>query len=78
MSWQAEKDRLENKDFFKHSVLRSLIHKKKISYTDFAKLLGVNKSTVTHWLNGSKCPNLEHFYKMCKILEVDPSVLLNF
>ena len=47
-----------------------------ITYTELAKRLGVNKSTVSMYLHGKALPSLEIFDKISDILDVSADFLL--
>lgn len=47
--------------------LRDQLDKAKLSQTDLAVRLGVNKSSVSEWLAGKKWPRMEKIDAMCSI-----------
>ena len=51
---------------------------KGITQTKFAKLINVNKTAVTQWIQGKTYPKLEKFCKICKILNITPNYFLGY
>ena len=41
-----------------------------------AKMLGVSKQTVSHYVHGNKLPALDTFANLCKILDLDANEIL--
>lgn len=58
--------------------LREYRELKKISATDFAKMLGVRKSTVSMWEKGTNSFGVEKIKPICEILDITPTELLNY
>lgn len=44
--------------------LRKHLDKRKVSQSEFARLIGVSQPTVWHWLNGSKFPRPEKLLRI--------------
>lgn len=61
---------------FDRDKLRVLLKRKGYTTYDFAKLLGVCQSTVSHYLNGRNKPSFIHMRKMAEVLMVDVDDLL--
>lgn len=56
--------------------LKETLMWKGITQTEFANMLGIEKSNITNWIKGKSAPNLELFYRICLILKEDSNYLL--
>jgi transcriptional regulator with XRE-family HTH domain len=77
LAWQEEQEQLEITRFFKGDILKVTIRQRNFNNSSFASCVGVTRGIVTQWINGSKVPTLFNFYKICKVLDIEPSLLLN-
>jgi DNA-binding XRE family transcriptional regulator len=55
---------------YRAEMIKGKIKLKFGSYGKLAKSMGVDRSTVTKWLNGSRSPNYHTAMKLTKILEI--------
>ena len=54
----------------KQEKIRELYNKSGLSYTALAELLGINRSTLARWLNGTRTPsNITMEYVIMKVTE---------
>lgn len=54
----------------KQEKIRELYNKSGLSYTGLAELLGINRSTLARWLNGTRTPsNITMEYVIMKVTE---------
>ena len=51
---------------------------KGITQTEWAKLLGVKKNTVSQWINGVNEPNCQTIVKLCYVLEITPNEIFGW
>ena len=58
---------------FLNQKIVDLRQKNKLSQTDFAKLLGVTKQTVSNWESGASMPRAEKIGKMCGLFGLEPN-----
>lgn len=47
-----------------------------ISQRELAKRSGVGQSTLSNWVNGKGCPNMNNFIKLSLAFNMDPAVLM--
>lgn len=57
--------------------LRKYREAQKLSQKEFAKLIGVSNSRVSNWEQGINRPDVDILAKICTILKVSPSELLD-
>lgn len=55
-------------------TLAALLKEKKISQRELARLSGLDESTISLYMSGSRTPNLKNHIRLCEALGVD----LNF
>ena len=54
----------------KQEKIRELYNKSGLSYTGLAELLGINRSTLARWLNGTRTPSdITMEYVIMKVTE---------
>lgn len=58
--------------------LKELLKEKNIKPSDFAKLVGVSRATLSLWITGKRNPNMKHRHEMCKVLNVDYSKIFEY
>lgn len=51
--------------------LKAILADKEIKHGDFAKMIGVNTSTLSTWISGKSRPSLEMAFQIADILHVD-------
>lgn len=56
--------------------LKIAISKKNMSQSELAQAIGISKSLITRYIQGSFLPKTEVLISMCKVLEVSPAYLL--
>lgn len=56
--------------------LKISIEKSKYNKSEIAKILGIEKSNISNWINGTGKPSLEVFYKLCILLDESSDYLL--
>ena len=49
-----------------------------LSQDSFAKLIGVNQTTVSQWLLGKKKPGYDSIQMLCEKFEIEPNDLFKF
>lgn len=49
---------------------------KGITQKEFAEMLGIGRTTVCMWIQGTNKPNLEMFYRICIILKESADYML--
>lgn len=47
-----------------------------LTQTEIAKRLGISPYTVSHYCCGNKMPALETFANLCRIININPAILL--
>ena len=55
---------------FRANKVKSQIRKKYGSYNYFAKNLGVDRSSITKWLNGSRSPSYHTAVRITRMLDI--------
>ena len=50
--------------------------KNNLTQSEFGKLIGVNKQSVSKWENGTLRPSIYHLYKISNIIDIKPEFLL--
>lgn len=63
-------------DIFRSNLSR-LLQERKMTQREFAKLVGVSAPTVNDWLSGKTSPRMTKIDKICSILSVKRSDLLD-
>lgn len=58
--------------------LKNALVWKGITQAKLSKMLGVDPSAVSEWINGKCYPTLEKFYRICFILDETPNYFLGF
>ena len=61
---------------FKHEKARAIREKKKITREEVAAALGCSGSTVYNWEVGNHQPDVSDYYRLCKLLGVEPPELV--
>lgn len=56
--------------------LEEQLHKRGISVVEFAKMLGVPKSTVYGWLNRVSVMSLEKYYRALEALDIEEKLFI--
>ena len=56
--------------------LNEIMEYSSISYAELSRELGISKATMSMYKHGKALPSLEHFLKMCEILEVSCDYML--
>ena len=59
-------------------AIRTYRLSQEMSQADLAKATGLLPSAISHFECGRRTPSLKNFCKLCKALEVPPSILLNW
>lgn len=49
------------------TIILELLNEGNLSQIKLAKLLGTNKSLITHWMNGYRRPSVNQCYRLIKI-----------
>lgn len=57
--------------------LKEILRINNISQSDLAKLTGLTECTISRYVNGTRCPNLDNFIKICKALKRTPNTMLD-
>lgn len=57
----------------KKNIIKKALIEKNMKGTELAEILGVEKQTIYNWNSGRGLAQIEVFFKMCKILEIDPN-----
>lgn len=58
--------------------IKEALERKGYSQQDLADLSGINKSSISHYVNGTHAPGNISAYKMAKVLGVSPEWLMGF
>lgn len=58
------------------TLLQKHIHNMKITQDELAKQIGVDRTTVSGWLNGSSVPGKSNAHKLAEFFNVDENILL--
>ncbi|MCR4654795.1 MAG: helix-turn-helix domain-containing protein [Lachnospiraceae bacterium] len=58
-------------------TIKQLRLRKKLSQQELADMMYVDRSTLANWENGRRLPDASMISRLAKILQVDPSILLN-
>lgn len=56
--------------------LRELMHERQKSQADVARDLGINKATLSSWMNGTRTPKMAKIDMLCDYFDVSRSVLM--
>ena len=56
-------------------IIKQIMLERGLSQEAFAKLLGVNQTTVSQWLLGKKKPGYDSIQMLCEKFEVEPNDL---
>lgn len=59
------------KELFRFALIRRLQEIDK-SQTWLAKMLGVDKATISHYVTGDRWPRVDIFLRICDVLNIDP------
>ena len=51
---------------------------KNLSQEGFAKIIGVNQTTISQWLLGKKKPSYDNIVSICKNFNISPNELFGF
>lgn len=70
----TSKEWFEQKHFANH--LWIVLDHWRISYSKFAKMVGVSRQTVHYWCTGEKTPSMKLFRDICIALKIKPEFLL--
>lgn len=57
-------------------VIESKMQIKEMTQSELGKKLGLNQRTISQYVRGNTMPSLETLSKICEILEIDPSYIL--
>ena len=49
-----------------------------LSQADFAKIIGVNQTTVSQWLLGNKKPSFDNIISICEKFNITPNELFGY
>lgn len=49
-----------------------------ITQEELAKMLNVNRTSISQWISGRCYPKLELFYRICLVLRETPNYMLGF
>jgi transcriptional regulator with XRE-family HTH domain len=55
------------------ATLPELRRQRFLTQKALADLMGINKTMISQWETGWWRPNMEHFRKLCEVLEVGPN-----
>lgn len=58
--------------------LKNEIENSPLSQEKIAKALGTTQATVSRWCSGRYQPDFETLFRLCKILDTTPNVLLGW
>ena len=58
------------------TLLQKCIGNMKITQDELAKQIGVDRTTVSGWLNGSSVPGKSNAHKLAEFFNVDENILL--
>ena len=64
-------------EYFLSSRLRKFREDRKMSQKELAKLIGVSSARYSNWEQGLHRPNIEFLVKICEVLNVSPSEMLD-
>lgn len=54
-------------------VIKEIMLERKLSQEAFAKIIGVNQTTVSQWLLGKKKPGFDNIVAICLNFDVSPN-----
>ena len=59
-------------------IIKQIMLERGLSQDSFAKLIGVNQTTVSQWLLGKKKPGYDSIQMLCEKFEIEPNDLFKF
>ncbi len=59
-----------------YKKLKHLRRKNRLTIEQFAKLVGVNKSTIINWEKGLTSPRIDYLIVICRVLKISVNDLL--
>ena len=59
-------------------IIKQIMLERGLSQDAFAKLIGVNQTTVSQWLLGKKKPGYDSIQTLCEKFEIEPNDLFEF
>ncbi|MBQ7236919.1 MAG: helix-turn-helix transcriptional regulator [Clostridia bacterium] len=59
-------------------IIKSIMNDCHLSQDKFARIIGVNQTTVGQWLQAKKKPNMDSIISICSHFNVSPNELLGF
>ncbi len=69
LSWETE-----NSTFAKR--LKEIMQRNKINQTDLAKETGIQRQTISNYVNGQSVPDVNNLFKICQVLDVSADYLI--
>ncbi|MBQ7578938.1 MAG: helix-turn-helix transcriptional regulator [Clostridia bacterium] len=59
-------------------IIKDIMIDKNLSQEGFAKIIGVNQTTISQWLLGKKKPSYDNIVSICKNFNISPNELFGF
>ena len=59
-------------------IIKEIMLEKHLSQEGFAKIIGVNQTTVSQWLLGKKKPSYDNILSICQNFDVTPNELFGY
>lgn len=56
-------------------IIKEIMIEKELNQEKFAKIIGVNQTTVSQWLLGKKKPSYDNIVAICKNFDTTPNEL---